>query len=305
MKTLTIITTTYNRAYCIHQVYESLKRQDCYDFCWLVVDDGSTDNTREVIDRFKAEGLVEIEYIYQKNKGMTGARNTAYNACKTELNTIIDSDDWLADGAVRTIIDFWKANKREDLAGIISLDVDPSGKVIGSEIPIGLKETTMTELFGKYSARGDKKLIYRSDLTRLYPYPEFEGENFFPASYKFMLIDKTHKMLTLNVGICVVDYNDDSMSYDKIAQYRRCRKGFAMYYNLAMKCYTDTRHILKNCLMYIALSHIARNKGLIRNSSRPMLTALLYPFGIGLGEYISCTSRKALFTPKKSTKNNL
>ena len=101
MKTLTIITTTYNRAYCIGQVYESLKRQDCDDFCWLVVDDGSTDNTREVIQGFIDEGIIDITYIYQPNKGMTGARNTAYEACRTELNTIIDSADGLADGAVR------------------------------------------------------------------------------------------------------------------------------------------------------------------------------------------------------------
>jgi len=299
MKTLTIITTTYNRAYCIGQVYKSLKRQDCKDFCWLVVDDGSSDNTREVIADFIAEGAVDIEYIYQENKGMTGARNTAYNACKTELNTIIDSDDWLADGAVGRIIKFWNENKRDDIAGIIALDVNPAGDVIGDSLPEGIKETTIMEAFGKYKVTGDKKLVYRSEISRLYPYPEIPGENFFPPSYKFFQIDLTHKMLVLNEGICVVDYNDDSMSFDKIAQYRKCPHGFAMYFNLSQKIYNTPRKRLKNGLMYIACNRLGKEKGIIKHSSSPIITVILYPFGYALYWYLKQTNRKALGMPQK------
>lgn len=298
MKTLTIITTTYNRAYCIGQVYESLKRQDCDDFCWLVIDDGSTDNTREVIEGFIAEGKVEIEYIYQENKGMTGARNTAYNACHTELNTIIDSDDWLADGAVHRIIDFWNANKRDDLAGIMALDVNPAGEVIGTLIPGGIKETTVMEAFGRYKVKGDKKLVYRSDLSCLYPYPELPGENFFPPSYKFFQIDQTHKLLVLNEGICVVDYNADSMSFDKIAQYKRCPQSFAEYYNVAMKCYPYIGKRLKNAIMYIALSRLGGRSCIISTSTRKLLTFFMSPIGYGLAYYLKRTEKKALSVPK-------
>lgn len=299
MKTLTIITTTYNRAYCIGQVYESLKRQDCKDFCWLVVDDGSTDNTREIIQGFIDEDQVEIEYIYQENKGMTGARNTAYNACKTELNTIIDSDDWLADGAVGRIIKFWNENKRDDIAGIIALDVNPAGQVIGDSLPEGLKETTIMEVFGKYKVTGDKKLVYRSEISRLYPYPEIPGENFFPPSYKFFQIDLTHKLLILNKGICVVDYNDDSMSFDKIAQYRKCPQGFSIYFNLSQKIYKAPKKRLKNGLMYIACSKLGNKKGIIKHSSSPIITIILYPIGYVLYQYLKQTNRKALSTPQK------
>lgn len=300
MKTLTIITTTYNRAYCIHQVYESLKRQDCDDFCWLVVDDGSKDNTREVIEGFITEGLIDIEYIYQENKGMTGARNTAYNACKTELNTIIDSDDWLSDGAVKTIIEFWTANKRNDLAGIMALNVNPRGEVIGTKFPAGLKETTVMEIFGKYKVRGDKKLVYRTDISRKYPYPEIQGENFFPPSYKFFQIDLTHKMLVMNKGICVVDYNDDSMSFDKMAQYRKCPHGFSIYYNLAQDVYPYMSKRIKNSLMYIALSKLAGTHRIIYNARRRYLTLVLYPFGLILSRYISKTNRNAFSVPKRA-----
>lgn len=299
MKTLTIITTTYNRAYCIGQVYESLKRQDCDDFCWLVIDDGSTDNTREVIESFIAEGKIEIEYIYQENKGMTGARNTAYNACHTELNTIIDSDDWLADGAIQRIIDFWKANKRDDLAGIMALDVNPAGEVIGTKLPDDVKETTVMEAFGRFKVKGDKKLVYRSDISRLYPYPEIPGENFFPPSYKFFQIDQTHKLLVLNEGICVVDYNDDSMSFDKIAQYKRCPQSFAEYYNVAMKYYPYLHKRLKNALMYIAISKLGGRSNIISTSYKKILTTCLLPLGFGLAYYLKKTNKNALSVPKK------
>lgn len=299
MKTLTIITTTYNRAYCIGQVYESLKRQDCKDFCWLVIDDGSTDKTREVIECFKSEGLVEIEYIYQSNKGMTGARNTAYNACHTELNTIIDSDDWLADGAVGRIIDFWNDNKGDDIAGIIAYNVNPAGKIIGDAFPNGLFKTSYMEIFGELKLSGDKKLIYRSDISRLFPYPEIEGEKFFAPSYKFYLIDNTHKLLAFHQPICVVDYNDDSMSFDKIAQYRRCPIGFSKFYNLCLSIYNTPKDVIKYGLMYIAMCKIYNNKNIIKESSRPFIIRLLYPFGTLLSLYICNTKRKALSVPKK------
>lgn len=299
MKTLTIITTTYNRAYCIHQVYESLKRQDCDDFCWLVVDDGSKDNTREVIEGFIAEGLIDIEYIYQENKGMTGARNTAYAACRTEINTIIDSDDWLADGAVRKIIDFWRANKRDNIAGIMAHNVNPGGEIIGTKFPSGIKESTVLEIFGKYGVKGDKKLIYRTDIAQKYPYPEILGENFFPPSYKFFQIDLGYKMLLTDDVVCVVDYNDDSMSFDKISQYRRCPNGFAIYYNLCMKIYRKPHDIAKNCLMYIACMRISKKNAIVSNSSRRITTAFLYPWGCILANYLLRTNRKALSVPQK------
>ena len=89
---ITIFTPAYNRAYTIHKCYESLKRQTSKNFKWLVVDDGSTDNTRELILKWKEEADFEINYIYKKNGGMHTAHNTAYENIDTELNVCIDSE---------------------------------------------------------------------------------------------------------------------------------------------------------------------------------------------------------------------
>ena len=133
--TLTVFTPTYNRAYILGRCYESLKRQTCKDFVWLIIDDGSTDNTRELVDRWIQENKVPIKYHYQENQGMHGAHNTAYELIDTELNVCIDSDDYMADDAVEKIISFWRRHGNEKTAGIIALDSYTDGRIIGTLLP--------------------------------------------------------------------------------------------------------------------------------------------------------------------------
>ena len=95
MKKLTVFTPTYNRAYVLNKCYESLKNQTVKDFVWLIIDDGSTDNTKELVENWIKENKIEIRYKYQENQGMHGAHNTAYKLISTELNTCIDSDDYM------------------------------------------------------------------------------------------------------------------------------------------------------------------------------------------------------------------
>lgn len=294
MKRLGIITTTYNRAYCIGQLYESLKKQKSTDFLWLIVDDGSQDDTKKVVTQFIDENCIEIKYVYQENKGMHGARNTAYNLIDTELNVIIDSDDWLADNIVEKILIFWDKTKKTNVSGIISLNADPQGNIIGDKLPNGLEYMTTTEMTDKYHIKGDKKFIFRSELTRLYPYPEFDKENFFPASYKFRLLDKDYTMANLNEVTCIVDYSENSMSFNKINQYRTCPKGFAFYRNEMIRLSNNPRYILKQNFHYIAESIFAKNSHFIRESSKPFYTIICLPVGILLYYYLKRTKRKLI-----------
>lgn len=141
--TLTIFTPAYNRAHTIGRTYESLCRQTLKDFEWLVIDDGSTDNTRQLIQGWMLEDKIPIRYVYQENQGMHGAHNTAYKNISTELNTCIDSDDWMPDDAVYKIVSFWKRYGSEKVAGIMGLDATSDGKVIGDRFPEDLKQITL------------------------------------------------------------------------------------------------------------------------------------------------------------------
>lgn len=291
-KTLTVITTTYNRAYCLHQVYESLLRQTSDDFIWLIIDDGSTDNTKEIVQGWKDEGRVQIEYFFKPNGGMHTARNLAYEKAHTELNVIIDSDDWMTDDGVELITSFWKKNRSEQFYGIISHNIDTKGKIIGSSFPENINAAKHRDLIEKYHLSGDKKLILRSALSRQFPYPEFQGEKFYPASYKFRKLDQNYDLLILNKATCVVDYNNDSMTYDKFAQYKANSKGFAHYRNEMISMSSSPTYIIKDMIHYITESRMAGNKHYIVNSAKPFYAVLCYIPGRLYGIYLNHTKRK-------------
>ena len=150
--TLTIFTPAYNRAYTLHKCYESLKKQTNKDFEWLIIDDGSTDNTRQLVQSWIEENIIPIKYHYQKNQGMHGAHNTAYELIDTELNVCIDSDDYMPDDAVEKILKFWDKNKSDNIAGIvlglvrISLTVSIAALVAASLNPVSFLKSSLLRL---------------------------------------------------------------------------------------------------------------------------------------------------------------
>lgn len=257
-KTLTVFTPAYNRGYIIKNCYDSLCRQTCKDFIWLVVDDGSTDNTAELIKEWqKIDNGFEIRYIYKENGGMHTAHNTAYENIDTELNVCVDSDDYMTDDAVEKIINCWNECKSERLAGIIALDINPNGKVIGKELPTGITETTLIGYYENGGA-GDKKLIYRTDvINSVPPYPVFEGEKYVGLAYKYHLVDKKYKLHILNEPVCIVDYQEDGSSMNMFKQYLNNPKGFAFFRKNEMK-YQQGIALIKTCIHYVSSCIIAK-----------------------------------------------
>ena len=196
---LTIFTPAYNRAHTLSRTYKSLLDQDCKDFIWLIIDDGSTDHTEELVREWQEkDNGFEIQYIYKENGGMHTAHNTAYEHIKTELNMCIDSDDCVAKGAIRKILDKWETIKNDRYAGIIGLDADLNGNIIGKGFPSEMQETTLCGYYAK-GGTGDKKLVYRTEVINKYPpYPVFEGEKYVALAYKYRLIDQDYKLVVLN-----------------------------------------------------------------------------------------------------------
>ena len=288
MPLLTVFTPAYNRVHTINRTYESLLAQECKDFSWLIVDDGSTDNTAELVNSWqKKDNGFDIKYVYKENGGMHTAHNTAYENIDTELNVCIDSDDMLSKDAVLKIKEKWEQVKDKGYAGIIGLDADMNtGKIIGKGFPDGMTETTV---IGYYTAggAGDKKLVYRTDIINKYPaYPVFEGEKYVALAYKYRLIDQDYKMAVLDEVLCDVEYQQDGSSMNMLKQYVRNPKGFAFWRKVCMQYPESRKRAFIECVHYVSSSLFAKNKSFLKESPKKLLTVAAIPFGVTLYIYI-------------------
>lgn len=299
-KTLTIFTPAYNRAHTLHRCYESLRKQSCKDFVWLIIDDGSTDNTADLVKKWQNEtNDFEIKYIYKSNGGMHTAHNTAYENIDTELNVCIDSDDCMADDAVKKIIDFWKENGSDKYAGIVGLDADFNNGIIGEKFDDPLKSTTLSGYY-RNGGKGDKKLVYRTDVINKYPpYPVFEGEKYVSLGYKYLLCDQDYELLVLNEILCNVEYQEDGSSMNMYKQYLRNPKGFAFMRKVDMLYNKTFKENVKTCIHYVSSSIISHNSNFIKESPKKVLTILAIPFGIVLTAYIKIKSNSLMSVNRK------
>ena len=282
---LTIFTPAYNRAHTIGRTYESLCRQTCKDFEWLVIDDGSTDNTKELVAGWMKEDKISIRYIYQENQGMHGAHNTAYKNIHTELNTCIDSDDWMPDDAVEKIVSTWKKEGNLNLSGLVGLDIIEDGSVIGTRFPEDRK-TIKVGKFYEEGGRGDKKLVYRTDIINSVPdYPIFEGERYLGLAYKYLLVEEKYEMLVVNHPLVVVDYQQDGSSYSMYRQYWNNPNGWMFYRKFEMDHAYSYKRKLKLSVHYIASCIRAKRVWSILDNSQPILTLILLPVGVAFYYY--------------------
>jgi glycosyltransferase involved in cell wall biosynthesis len=292
MKKITIFTPTYNRAFCLPRLYESLVEQTNKDFIWLIIDDGSTDNTKELVDRWKEKNEIEIQYHYQPNQGMHGAHNTAYEMIRTELNVCIDSDDYMPNDAVEHILKFWEKFGGTHVSGIIGLDAYKNHEIIGTKLPEHIKQSTLFHLYNKHGVTGDKKLVYRTELTKKYPYPIFKDEKYVGLAYKYFKLDQEYEMLLMNKILCIVEYLPDGSSKNMLSQYRKNPKGFAFYRKELMKLtIASIPFKFRQAIHYVSSSFISKNKYFIQESPSKVLTVLAIPFGILLYLYISSQTK--------------
>ncbi len=305
IKKITIFTPTYNRSYCLYKCYESMKRQTCQDFEWLIIDDGSSDGTEELVKTWiKEDNRFSIRYIYKENGGMHTAYNVAYENILTELAMNVDSDDYLTDTAIEDILSFWEKNKRADVGGIYALDQYQSGEVIGTPFPEDLKEFKgwgYKRIFYKSNGKkkrfvnhGDKKFIGVTDIIKQYPpIPVFEGEKYYSLYYKQHLIERNYTILIMNKPVCVVEYMADGSSKNMYLQYIRNPKGFCDERRFVMKYAPSMKLKIESAVHYVAESMIAKDNHYIKKSTNRICTIIAIPAGILLFLWIKRKTKKS------------
>ncbi|MFA9189954.1 glycosyltransferase family A protein [Flavobacterium sp. FZUC8N2.13] len=286
MKSLTVFTPSYNRAYLLPQLYSSLCNQSSQDFIWLIVDDGSTDNSQELIKGWMTEDKIQIQYVYQENQGMHGAHNAAYANIKSEFNVCIDSDDFMPDNAVEIILRECE-NLDEKYAGILGLDANKNGEIIGTGIPESLTAVKLNELYSLHKIKGDKKIVYRTEIVKKYPkYPLYEKERFVPLDYLYLLIDQDYHLKPVNKILCIVEYQADGSSMNIFKQYRNHPNGFAFSRVSRIKYAKTFEERFKNAIHLVSSSFFANKLSWLFKSDKPLLVFTAVPFGILLNVYI-------------------
>lgn len=212
MRTVCVFTPTYDRAYTLRRLYESLEKQTCQDFVWRVVDDGSTDNTEELINEFVQEKIISIYYVKVNNGGKQRAQDLAVSLSKEELFFTVDSDDYLADDAIQLITSQWSQLQSSNrIAGLIALKGFDETTPLGTWMPKGVEISRLRDLYRK-GLKGDTSLIYRTDVLKRFPFDVEPGEKFIPESYVYNQIDAKYTCGVINEVLTICEYLPDGYS---------------------------------------------------------------------------------------------
>lgn len=252
---LTVFTPTYNRAYILPKLYESLKVQTSTDFEWVIVDDGSSDGTEQLVSSWKGTCGFDIRYIKQENQGKHIAINTGVTNARGLLFFIVDSDDMLKPDAVEKVNRFWETSTADDsVSGIISYREFFDGRLVGTSLPSSVTRCKLRDTSMKYNSVGDKVVIYRTDILRRFPYPKFGNERFLGESYVFNQIDNVYDMLVMDERIYRFGYQTDGLSQDFRKLYRNNPLGFKASFKQNASLYTAFKPKVKNSAHIMCLS---------------------------------------------------
>ena len=228
---ITVFTPTYNRAYMIDKLYDSLCRQTCKDFEWIVVDDGSVDNTEELIQNFIQENKIHIVYYKQKNQGKHIAINKGVELAQGELFFIVDSDDILPKDSLEIIIQKYQSIKDdENIAGLAGRRGYISGGYIGTNKSYDDVIMTSIDFRFKKKIAGDMAEVYKTKVIRQYPFPQFEGEIFCPEALVWKRIDQQYKMLWFSDIIYKGEYIPDGLTANSFKVRKNSPKASCLYY---------------------------------------------------------------------------
>lgn len=239
---ITVFTPIYNRGYIIENLYQSLCRQTCQDFEWLVVNDGSTDDTEKKILSFITEKKIQIRYFRQENAGKHIAINRGVKEAEGELFFIVDSDDYLANNAVERILHHYgQVKDDETFAGVGGMRSSLDGVRIGGDVSFGILDCSFVEIRTKYGISGDLAEAYRVSVLKQFPFPEIVGEKFCPEAFVWYQIAKSYKLRFFNEKIYFCEYLPDGLT-SKITQLRyRNPVGTLLTYNVMSAKYVPIK----------------------------------------------------------------
>ncbi len=274
----TIFTPTHNRAQAIEKLYNSLIGQTYNNFEWIIIDDGSTDNTREVIRSFIESNVINVKYYYQNNQGKQRAYNKAVKIAKGELFICIDDDDYYVSDGLEIILNEWKKiDNISSYAGLGYLSADKDGNIIGSKFPKDIFISNHIDIYSKYKVRGDKGLIYRTVILKKYPFPVINGEKFITEAVVYNRIAQKYKFKYFNKVIEIKEYKKDGLSENIQKIKKKYPLGYVLYYKEYLQYKVRFIDKLKAAVWYIIFCRYTGKKNIIKESRHSLLIIIAMP----------------------------
>ena len=279
---LTIFTPTYNRAHQLPRLYESLLAQRCFDFEWLIVDDGSGDDTRQVVQSFLNNGRFPVRYCHKENGGKHTAYNLALEEAAGDWFFCVDSDDLLAPDGVAHIAE---AVGQHPDRGIIAYKKTIDGKRLSGDFPAGVTACKLHELALKYGCGGEFSLVFPTNLARKFPFPVFAGERFVTESVVYDRIDSIADMQLLPKVLTVCEYQADGYSQNADGIMKQNPTGYCLYFMQRIDLQPSFGPRLSHAGKYWCFRWISKNKTLRYEGKHKALVALAVIPGIVFRAY--------------------
>ena len=236
---ITLFTPTYNRVHLLSRLYNSILMQDVIDVEWLIVDDGSIDDTEALIENFKKESIINIRYYKKSNGGKHTAINFGLQYAKGELFFIIDSDDVLAENALKIIKTHYQSIKNNDkICGIVGLSqyIDKQ-EIVGDFFLRDGWEVSFADIYLKYHLKGDKSVAFKTEVLKKYPFPEKQGIRFIFEAVVWYEMSKKYNVLALNKIVQFVEYQKSGVSDSSFKKWYIQSLAFSFFHLIKNKTY--------------------------------------------------------------------
>ena len=274
---ITVITPTYNRAYTLHKGYASLCRQNCKDFVWMIIDDGSTDQTEDLVSGWKEEGKIEIVYMKKPNGGKASALNLAFDHVTTPYCVCLDSDDYFIDTAISEALELLEAEKENDsCCGVLSLHVKPDGTYFGGK---GLEKSVAYLSMPEIKIDTECARFYKTAALTGIRFPEFPGEKFVAPVYIDYLLAEKYRFKVAHKSFCICEYMEDGLTKNKRAVIIKNPRGYTAVKRFSFMYADSLTKTIKHGIMYDCGCIVGKDRGWLKNSPRKLWSIVLFPLG--------------------------
>lgn len=284
---ISVLTPTYNRANLLPKLYKSLVENSKYqaEIEWLIMDDGSTDDTKVVVEKFKQENKIEIKYFYQQNQGKMVAINKLVEKSTGDLIVDCDSDDYFTENAFQIIQEAFEKNKEEkDVYGLCFLKYDQDGKNMGNLFK--KEKTTMFDLYFKEGETGEKAIVFIAEVRKKFKHQLENDERFVTEARMYHKMDENYHMICINQPIMICEYQKEGYSRNIKKEFKENPYGYYQYFleilqkDMRGAKFKKRLYVIKHFILFSYLTKSKHNLKKIRGIGNKLLYLGLYFFGI-------------------------